>query len=94
MRVTEPPSTTFKTADIQFAAFLITAGTPFLGCEKFTENKRNLNLVHFVFRKPPNFRKMKNDFYTGQEGSKVPAKTLMEKLKDLKKLADATWKED
>lgn len=68
----------YKTADLYFAAFLKTAGVPFL------ETERDGDRTNFVFEKQENIRDLKNGFFT--RTAKVSAMSYADEIKALKAL--------
>lgn len=72
----------YKTADLYFAAYLKTAGVPFL------ETEREGDRISFVFERLDNIRDLKNGFFT--RTAKVSAATFADEIKALKALTHMT----
>lgn len=73
-----PQDGRYRTADLYFAAYLKTAGVPFL------ETVRDGDRTQFVFEKIDNIRDLKNGFFT--RTAKVPAMSFADEIKALKAL--------
>ena len=68
----------YRTSDLYFAAFLKTAGVPFL------ETEREGDRIQFVFEKIDTIRELKAGFFT--RSAKVSAMSFADEIKALKAL--------